>query len=541
MKKVLLISAILVLSVLLFACAEQAGKAFGRYRDTTSSGSSQDSAEQCVDSDSGQNFVVKGTITGPYPSANTGWAGTQTDNCDGNTLYEWYCNDNLKSLTPHDCTSDGKRCSDGACVLETQQPVQRDPGVSSTQGTVEHCVDSDGGQNFAVKGNITGPYPSANTGWAGTQTDNCDGSKVYEWYCNDNLKSLTPHDCAADGMVCSDGRCMASPSQSSATSSNDLPTAQMSPIEDTLLRRAGGQSKPDIYENKLVWIEEARDGRKYSWDIYLEDLSTKDIRRVSTDGKPKNGVKIYGDNIVYKYSGDLYLYKISSNTTKKIDTLPYDAELNGWDYNIHDNKVIYSKKTQSLTFGSFSGDTDLYVYDIDTEKTTPVAQDGSQTAKYQHTLEQTQPDIYGNLIAWEDSRNYDTTLTDVYLMDLSTGVETRLSSFGSYENNIDITDKYVVWRNIATSDLYIYNISTGTTKVLPNRKMDRDVYLSGDMLVWCDSRSGNWDIYLYDIAKGTETKLTGTQSQCESRIYGNTVVWWDNTYDSGDIYVKKLS
>ncbi|MEM5798143.1 MAG: hypothetical protein QXP39_01975 [Candidatus Aenigmatarchaeota archaeon] len=60
----------------------------------------------CTDTDGGLNYDVSGTTIDNY--------GSHTDSCEGNTLTEWFCQDNLASSTEYVCPD---QCENGACIL----------------------------------------------------------------------------------------------------------------------------------------------------------------------------------------------------------------------------------------------------------------------------------------------------------------------------------------------------------------------------------------------------------------------------------------
>ena len=98
---------------------------------------------------------------------------------------------------------------------------------------------------------------------------------------------------------------------------------------------------------------------------------------------------------------------------------------------------------------------------------------------------------------------------DIYLYDIATGVETKLTSQSGHQTTKpSISGNYAVWidyRNGYTGDLYLYNLATNTgTRLTTN---DRPKYnlasIDGNRIVWSEYRYGNNDIFLYSISSGT--------------------------------------
>jgi len=61
------------------------------------------------------------------------------------------------------------------------------------------CSDSDGGQNYNVKGTTSDQYSSS--------TDVCSAFILYEYYCSGDSLSWSSYDCSASGRNCYDGKC----------------------------------------------------------------------------------------------------------------------------------------------------------------------------------------------------------------------------------------------------------------------------------------------------------------------------------------------
>jgi|GEM_PF-4623511 len=75
--------------------------------------------EKCIDSDNGIDYYTKGFITGYHRS---GSKVQSYDQCEGNTLTEWYCESGyVQDQLKKDCSAG---CRDGACLEEPSTPEQ---------------------------------------------------------------------------------------------------------------------------------------------------------------------------------------------------------------------------------------------------------------------------------------------------------------------------------------------------------------------------------------------------------------------------------
>lgn len=64
----------------------------------------------------------------------------------------------------------------------------------------------------------------------------------------------------------------------------------------------------------------------------------------------------------------------------------------------------------------------------------------------------------------------------------------------------------------------------------------------GNIVVWQDSRNGNYDIYGKNLSTGQEFAIcTAANTQSSPAIYGDVVVWHDSRNGNNDIYAKNLS
>src|SRR3990170_9144519 len=133
-----------------------------------------------------------------------------------------------------------------------------------------------------------------------------------------------------------------------------------------------------------------------------------------------------------------------------------------------------------------------------------------------NALEQSDPAVSANAIAWQDYRNpFNDPNTDnnidIWTYPLPQGPETNITGIASQENPAIFGDKivyqaFVVYvRNLG---IYLYDRSTKETKPLTSSPGALYPDIDGDKVVYQDSKSNNPDIYLYNLSAGKETRLT---------------------------------
>lgn len=141
-----------------------------------------------------------------------------------------------------------------------------------------------------------------------------------------------------------------------------------------------------------------------------------------------------------------------------------------------------------------------------------------------NTAEQTNPSIWSNYIVWQDTRNGG---SDIYLQDLSTKVQTRVTSNVDAEYPCVSGDK-IVWQDKRNGnwDIYMYEISSKkTTRITTNTADQTLPGVYGNYIVWTDTRNGGADIYLEDMSTKNETWLTSGTGATNPTIYGNKIAW----------------
>jgi beta propeller repeat protein len=192
---------------------------------------------------------------------------------------------------------------------------------------------------------------------------------------------------------------------------------------------------------------------------------------------------------------------------------------------------------------SRNGNADIYIYDVSTHTELHTT----------NKLDQTDPAIYGNNVVWTDARNGG---TDIYLQNLSTKVQTRITTSGK-ANNPAIYGNRIVWTDDRNNkgNIYMYDLSTKKETQISHSGYAREPRIYGDKITWLDYRytvdvMGDYEvpeIFLYDLITQKETQIPRNNS-CPGPnyiLYGNKIIWQDYDYEDPvsyyNIYIYDLS
>ena len=101
------------------------------------------------------------------------------------------------------------------------------------------------------------------------------------------------------------------------------------------------------------------------------------------------------------------------------------------------------------------------------------------------------PNIYGNYIVYRD---YDGNDSEIYLYNISSGTTLNITDNAFDDANHHYDGDYVTWAGSDGSDdeIFFYQISTDTTiQVTDNSDFDSSPKIQGDNIVWQGSPTGN--------------------------------------------------
>lgn len=179
------------------------------------------------------------------------------------------------------------------------------------------------------------------------------------------------------------------------------------------------------------------------------------------------------------------------------------------------------------------GNWDIYYMDKATGVETQITKDPN-TQGY--------PDIWKNLIVWQDNRdNKENGDFDIYLYDLSSGQEKKISNIEGNHQEPIIRNNKVVWVDTKTGgrDIMLYDIQSDTlNKISSPGAKAYGISFDGQVIAWMDTRGGDFDIYMYDINQKIEKQLTyGLGDELDPMVSNGNVVWMVEYNGVSQIYM----
>ncbi|HET6352243.1 MAG TPA: hypothetical protein VFG89_08955 [Coriobacteriia bacterium] len=235
---------------------------------------------------------------------------------------------------------------------------------------------------------------------------------------------------------------------------------------------------------------------------------------------------------------DLYRYSTAASTAKRL--MKADGISLGRP-RISGLKVVYSRQPSAS-----SNEDDIYVRDLSASST------GVQSRITSDTADQTNPDIAGNIVVWEDDRNGS---SDIYAYDLTTKLESIVCTATGNQIDPSVSGSRVVYAdNRANStdwDIYVKDLKTGEEKLLVGSAGNQtNAVISGNNVVyetWTGASSSIRHIKLGTDASGKITASSsrglsiGTANQYAPDVSGDRVVWVYQGATSSALYYYDLA
>lgn len=218
----------------------------------------------------------------------------------------------------------------------------------------------------------------------------------------------------------------------------------------------------------------------------------------------------------------------------------------------------------------------IVVYDLATDLETELTTGDSQ-----------QPKVWHDLVVWQDARSG--TSWDIYLHQLSTGMELPVVTSADWEIQPDLRGGKLVYSNVTAAltaqRLHIFDLGTWTDSVqspgTATRQFapaadwfvfgwcqavsDSDLFAAdytapgttdtlsvstgeqilggadGRIFAWSDNRAGNWDVRVSAYGGAELVVTSGPSFQGDPAISSGTIVFEDDRLGDFDIYVAQLT
>ncbi len=240
--------------------------------------------------------------------------------------------------------------------------------------------------------------------------------------------------------------------------------------------------------------------------------------------------KFDGDLIVYEAdrgqgNSDIYLYNISSGKTTTVATGPSVKQ----SPCVSGDRIVYSAY-EARQFNR--SDADIFTYDVASGATKRLVLPGDQL----------NPRIYGDLLAWQDEPPGRSSV-NVVLYDLGTLVTLKVPA-RTWAYTPDLSGGKVIWVDDPSAPaVYLYDITGKTVRRVTNKTGIKSTpSLDGNRITWADTRNDFAEIYVLDLDTGVETQVTSDNTNHFTPVIsGDRVAWVDFRNGNRDIYSYDLA
>ncbi len=176
---------------------------------------------------------------------------------------------------------------------------------------------------------------------------------------------------------------------------------------------------------------------------------------------------------------EIYAKDLATGTVKRLTNTPSEGER---DPAVSGTRVVYVRVG--------STDCQIWMTDFATEATTQI----TSVAGCDRL-----PDISGNTVVYQGLRGGD---QDIFVYDLTTATETRLSLPGT-QRNPNVSGDWVAYEDVGStgaSDIKLYHVPTAThftAVATANNEFLNDI--DGTRVAYTSDAAGNFDIYLFEF------------------------------------------
>lgn len=278
---------------------------------------------------------------------------------------------------------------------------------------------------------------------------------------------------------------------------------------------------PQMSGNVIVW-EDRREGVPR---IYMRDLTTGEVRAVSTRTTTQRHPSINGDLILWEdfptnSDSDIYGYRISTGEEFPVHVGPGLQK----HPRSEGNQIVYRDDNLPARVRG---------YNLDTGDTFAIGLNPKEG-----------PFISGDYLVYVDRRS---ARNDVFGYQISTGNEWAVDESASGDKaHPRIDGNYITWRAPdagGSYDVWAWDIA-GTLGFTVAVGADAQYYpeISGNWIVFIDFAGGDRDIYAYNLNNGTTVPVVeAAGEQLDHAVGPDTVIWIDRNGGGYTVRGKRLS
>lgn len=416
-------------------------------------------------------------------------------------VVEWNSNQELKKIEVFDQTTN---------TAGKPTPINTLAATGFTGSTIDAYTVTEDGYIRVKEEAVNGKVAYSNPVFVQIPGSSQE-SKIFQQTNNFNIQNITK---AVDGTKVSEVKMYKKKIAWKATTNylnsysdiyvKDLDTGSVFPIATGPRMRSG----IDIYENIVVWSEY----RNNNWDIYAKDISTGQEIRVTDDPAIQTDPSIFGRTVAWEdrrnesepYPAndygpgsfeidwtDIYMKNLLTNQEELVTSRNGSQQAPV----IRDNKIAWvNYRDLEINDSTAYVEGDIYVKDLSNGQeirvTTDPANQGIISWWWPDGMQVFEPAIYQDKILWVDDRNRNgsegmESNTDIYMKDLSNGIEKQLSSSPKDQVSPAIYGDYAIWHEgnrYSSENIVVTNLANDNQKRINASSYYSDIY--NNTIVW---------------------------------------------------------
>ncbi len=289
-----------------------------------------------------------------------------------------------------------------------------------------------------------------------------------------------------------------------------------------------GGAEVTIFVGSIIRVSVASDGTEGAGSSYMVSFSANGRYMVFDSDAPNLVPKDTND------TNDVFMHNLQTTKTTRISVASDGTQGNEASYSpsisADGRYVVFTSDASNLVSGDTNGKADIFMYELETGKTTrvSVASDGTQgnEASYSPSISADGSYVVFYSFASNLAPGDTNGKADIFLYERETGKTTRVSvasdgtqsNEGSYAPSISADGRYVVFYSFASnlvpndknraSDIFVHERETGkTTRVSVASDGTESNYGSHSPSISVDGRYVAFDSYASNLVPG-DTNLT---------------------------------